>query len=138
MLARRRSRRCLRRSALKPRTGACARANARGSDGRDDIEGAPDAPSFGVVCPRRVFLLDVIAQVCPLALRLPFVLALVPVNTRELRAGGCSVLNKIDSVLEVFAVCARRILLRRVISQVYPFATCRPFVLLLCQMTPLN
>ena len=53
---------------------------------------------------------------------------LVPIDARELRDAGFSVLHWIDAVLEVFVARARRVLLRRVFSKVCPFAICLPFV----------
>jgi hypothetical protein len=72
------------------------------------------------------------AQIGPLAFHLPFALAPVPADTRELRGvGGTSALDRIDAVLEVFVVCACRVLLRRVIPERCPLANCPPFELVL-------
>jgi hypothetical protein len=99
----------------------------RGSHIKQDvIEGAPDALGFGVVCLCRSFFRGVVAQL--FAFRLPFLLALDPTDTRELRGGDSSLRYVIDAVHEVCVVCARRVLLRRVTSKVRPFAGCHPCV----------
>jgi len=73
LLARRRRRRCLRRSSLGPNAAARARArsraSARSSCRRDDIEGETEALSLDVVRPRRSLRRGVVSKVCPLAPR---------------------------------------------------------------------
>ena len=131
---RRMSRRCLRCGALGARAAAIANssANACGSGGQDDVEGETAALSFDVERLSRVYLRLVAAEVGSLAFRKPFVASLVPADTPEMRGTvGFSVIYRIDAVLEIFAVCARRVLLRRVMSKLCPFANCPPFVRLL-------
>jgi len=89
------------------------------------------ALSFDVVSLRCSCRRGVTAQVFPCALCPPLFVALGPGDTREFRGAGSSVLHGIDAVHEVFAARTRRVLLRRVISELRPVAICLPFVVAL-------
>jgi len=69
-----------------------------------------------------------VCRLVPFYCRRPLICCMDPAGTRKLRGPGFSVENMIDAILEAFAVCVRRFLLRLVKPKALPVATRGPLV----------